>query len=99
MYRVTIRLRSNGNLVKRMVFTKASSMHSCRGYWASKISRPTYESIYLVDVETAFVTSWAALDPNLEKVEAAIAAMPVLSDDDTTALISRLAANLAAKAA
>jgi hypothetical protein len=45
------------------------------------------------------VTSWAAIDPNLEKIEAAISNMSALSEDDLSALIERLGANLAAKLA
>lgn len=100
LYRVTVRRRSDGGIYKREVFTKASSVRSFKGYWGSRGAWKTnWEKTYTVEVETAFVSTWAPLDENLEKVEAAIAAMPALSDSDISALIERLSANLVAKTA
>jgi len=100
LYRVTVRRRSDGGIYKREVFTKTSSVRSFKGYWGSRGRWGTnWEKTYTVEVETAFVNNWAPLDLNLEKVEAAIAAMPAMTDEDISALIERLGANLAAKIA
>lgn len=103
LYRVTVRRRSDGSIYKREVFTKASSVRSFKGYWGSRwtsgaMDRPGGHT-YTIEVETAFVNNWAAIDENLEKVEKAIAAMPDMSETEISALIERLAANLAAKIA
>lgn len=100
LYRVTVRRRSDGTIFKQKVFTSRGSMHSFKGYWGSRGNwNSSWEKMYEVTVETAFVTSWAAIDPNLEKIEAAISNMSALSEDDLSALIERLGANLAAKVA
>lgn len=99
LYRVTVRRRSDGSLHHQSIYTKASSVHSAKGYWASRYTRATYEGLYDVSVETAFVTSWTDLDPNLERIEAAIEAMPKLTDEQALELVNRLNANLATKIA
>ena len=97
LYRVTVRYKKDNSIKFHRVYAKASSVHSCVGYWRSRYTRPTYETVYDVTVETAFVNNWTPLDPNLEKIEKAIEEMPILDAVGYELLFNRLAANLASK--
>lgn len=70
IYRVTVTRRNTGKIEFRKIYTKASSVHSCKAYWGSRVSRPAYEFLYNVTVETAYVTDWVQMNPATERMEA-----------------------------
>jgi uncharacterized membrane protein len=97
LYRVTVTDKKTGETVLQRVFTKAHSMHSCKGYWQNRGWR--VGGVYNVTVETAYVTDWMPFDYNVESIERSIQHLQDLDVAQTEALIERLSAQLATRAA
>lgn len=69
LYRVTVTRHSTGKVEFRRIYSRISSVYSCRAYWSNRYSRPSYERLYDVVVQTAFVTDWVDMSDSIERVE------------------------------
>lgn len=72
LYRVVIKFAGTETIKAIKVTTSRTSAAAIKGYWGSRMSRPSYTYLYNVEVETLYATGWQPLNPEIEKIEGLI---------------------------